>query len=392
MAAVASTLLSAFPSMAMAQFVPYGDNCNPCPPVAACNPCPPVIACNPCPQPIVQVQPCYQTVPVTEFRRVKQVVQRPVCETRYVDQTVTAYRPVCETKTCQVPTVTYHPVTECRTVYRDMGRWVTSYRCVNKLSPCDYDNRPNLLGWMNRTGYEVRSAFTPNVVACRQYVPNVVAQQIPYTRQVAQHGVRNVSYNVTRMVAYQTTQKVAVNNVRYVAQEVEVNQPVTVYRSVPIGTTLAFGYPSYGGAMSYGDRNSAPANALRPTPDPINSADRIRRDRTANSLDNRDRGATNEPFRPDNFEKRDSSRESSRDGKPGNDIRRSSYEVPVRSRYDEPRYEDRRNDEDGPQVRRERAVPTAVRTSRWMARSQPRRTTGQMNPTLADPTISVADR
>ncbi|MCE9525351.1 MAG: hypothetical protein K8R36_04785, partial [Planctomycetales bacterium] len=42
-----------------------------------------------CPPPVVQQ--CYQTVPVTEFRKVKQIVQRPVVETKYVDQPCTEY-------------------------------------------------------------------------------------------------------------------------------------------------------------------------------------------------------------------------------------------------------------------------------------------------------------
>ena len=215
--------------------------------------------CQQCLQPVAQT--CYRTVPVTEYRAVKQVVQRPVVETRYVDQKVTAYRPVTETKTASIPTVSYQNVTGCKSVQRNVGQWqTTSYRNP-KMSPCQYDPRPNMLGWFNRTGYSIRQTFTPKVVTRRRYVSQVVTQMVPVTRRVATHGTRQVNYQVTRMVPYTTTRRVAVNSVRYVATEVTSMRPVTVMRSVPIGTATAF--------LPIGNGT---ATALQPVPDPVGTA------------------------------------------------------------------------------------------------------------------------
>ncbi len=217
-------------------------------------------ACNTCaPAPIVQYvppQPCYTTVPVTEMREYRHVVQKPVVETKYVDQKVTTYEPVVEDRETEVPTVSYQDVTECRQVTRNCGYWTTQYQYRPKMTPCQYDSRPDLFGFLNRVGYSVRSAFTPNYTAHHQYVPNVQTVNVPYTRRVAVHGTRKVNYRVTRMVPRTTTQKVAVNTVRMVSEQVVTRRPVTVYRSVPIGTT----------AITYATPGST-RSALAPVPD-----------------------------------------------------------------------------------------------------------------------------
>jgi hypothetical protein len=225
------------------------------------------------------VQPCYQTVPTTEIRQVRQTVQRPVVETAYVDQPVTEYEPVSEVRTAQVPTVSYQTVTECQPCTRNMGFWQTTYQCNPKIAPCAYDPRPGFAGWWNRTGYSIRQAFTPAVTARRQYVPNYVTTMIPTTRTVAVQGTQTVSYNVTRMVAKQTTRKVAVNTVKYVSEEVVTNHPVTVYRTVPIGSAIAW-LP--GGAA---------ATAFAPRIDPIGTAAAPLPQRSASSASGSDKGA-----------------------------------------------------------------------------------------------------
>lgn len=264
-------MLCATGGIAHGNWVPT-DHCSTCAAPAAvaldCGPaCAPVCApaCTPvCAQPVA----CYQTVPVTEYRQVRQKVRRPVCEVTYVDQPCTEYRPVVEQCTVNVPTCTYEDVIECRTVCRDMGCWVTRYTPICKMSPCEYDNRPGLGGWLNRTAYSIRASFTPDVIAHREYVPNIVMQTVPVRHRVAKHGVRQVTYNVTKMVAHTTTRKVAVNTVRYVEDEVVAVQPVTVMRTVPIGTTLAYGVPAYGAPATAGAPHRS---ALAPQPDPVSA-------------------------------------------------------------------------------------------------------------------------
>ena len=232
------------PQPASAQWGPMGDPCGMC-------------------QPAPQV--CYQTVPVTEYREFKQTVQQPVFEQKWVEQPCTEYVPVTEQRTCDIPTVCYQDVVENCVRTRDCGAWRTSYYCNPKMAPCQYDPRPGLVGWWNRTTYSIRSSMTPNVIAQRQYVPNIVAYNVPYTRRVAQLTTRKVAYNVTRMVAQTTTRKVAFNTVRYVAKEITQTQPVTVMRTVPIGTTFAYGVVPFG---------ASPQTVIRPTEDPIGGGTR----------------------------------------------------------------------------------------------------------------------
>lgn len=348
----------AMTSSAAAQFYPGGGGYDPC--------------CAPCVQAQPVAQSCYQTVPVTEYRQVKQVVQRPKLETRYVDRQVTEYRPVTEQKTAEVPTVTYTPVTEYRTVTRDMGYWTSHQVCNQRMAPCQYDPRPGILGWFNRTGYSLRQSFTPRYRTVRQYVPRVVAQQVPVTRQVAQHSTRKVTYNVTRMVPYTTTKKVAVNTVRYVAEEVTTTQPVTVMRTVPIGTSVAYINTPYG-----------VATALNPLPDPVSAS------RTADSRNSTYDGASE----PEKFKRGASARPfedefgpSPETAVPRKDTTfyRSGAVRPVAAHSS-------RNDglvEIRPRQRQARRVPPALRVSRWSAARDSQ--SGSTGPVLASPGMPVA--
>ena len=268
----AASLIS---STAFAQFFPGSsfDPCAPARPVAVTaaigQQC--VMTCQPAPL-VPVAQTCYQTVPVTEYQEVKRTVERPVVETRYVDQEVTAYRPITETRVAEVPTVNYQNVTDYQTVTRDMGQWLTHRECINRPSPCQYDPRPGLFGGLNRFGYSMRSAFTPNYRTRREYIPNYVAQTIPVTRQVAIRGSRQVTYNVTKMEPYKTTRKVAVNSVRMVAEEVTAMQPVTVMKTVPTGTRVTYVSPSsigtraaLGGPTPAGSQNASVAGGRETT-------------------------------------------------------------------------------------------------------------------------------
>ncbi len=239
---------------AQAQLFPFGGACD-------------------CPQPVVQcaqpvMQTCYQTVPVTEFQPAKQMVRKPYIETKYVEQPVTEYHPVTETKVANVPTTTYQDVTEYRQVCRNTTQYVRQLEPVCKPSPCEIDSRPGMLGWLNRSTYDFASMFTPAYRTRVTAIPQTYVQNIPVTRRVAIQGTRQVTYNVTTMVAAQSTRRVAMNTVAYRDEEVTVMKPVTVMRTVPIGSAMAFGIPAYG----------APRTAFGPTPDPISnprSADRL---------------------------------------------------------------------------------------------------------------------
>jgi len=208
---------------------PAGNACCP-----SCCPPPPVTCMQP-----VNV-PCYQTVPITTYEPERRTVMKPVVHTEMIEEPVTECRPVCETRTAQIPTCTYQPVTEFVPQTRDCGGWRTYCQCNPRMSPCQYDPNPGLLGWMNRTGYEMRMAFTPPVTRRTQWVPNYITTSVPVTRMVAQHSVRTVAYNVTRMETIRTTHRVPVSRVVMVPEEITVQRPVTVFRTIPIGTSVAW--------------------------------------------------------------------------------------------------------------------------------------------------------
>jgi hypothetical protein len=343
----------------------------------------PIAQCTPI-QPVQQT--CYQTVPITTYKREKQTVQVPTYETAYEDREYTEYRPVTRTREVEVPTVSYQTVSECRTVNRDMGRWTTNYHPIAKCAPCQVDPRPGLIGWMNRTGYSMRTAFTPNYTTSRQYVPNVVAYSVPYTRQVAVHGTRKVAVQETEMVAERKTQKVQVQKLVMKSQEVEVMRAQTAYRTVPIGTSMAYGSPFIGGSqMAYGYpiiENTSPRAALAPAPDPISA------ERSTFKEDSAD---------PDKSFKRAAGDDGNTDG--------AGLETPLRSDDDMPAFgapQTRRAPKKSddlviPAVFRKEAAPetaaakpVAAKSSGWRAtrKSSERSISGS---SLDRPSISMAD-
>ncbi|OYW19786.1 MAG: hypothetical protein B7Z55_08250, partial [Planctomycetales bacterium 12-60-4] len=246
------------------------------PTVTACNVCAPVVqtVCAPPVQPVMQT--VYRQVPVTEYQPVKEIARRQVFETKYVDQAVTAYRPITETKVAEVPTVSYQNVTECQTQYRNAGYWRTRSEPNCRMSPCQFDQRPGLAGWFNRTSYEMASAFQPQYRTTREYVPQTIAQAVPVTRQVAIQGTRQVSYNLTRMEPYQTTQKVAISVPRWEDSEVTVMKPITVVKTMAVGTQISY--------LPIGSGTSA--TALAPIPEPTRRADALQ-NANPNTPDNR---------------------------------------------------------------------------------------------------------
>ena len=407
-------------SSASAQFFPGSmiDPCAPAVPVAttalttvATVPQHCTMTCQPALVPVAQT--VYQTVPVTEYQEVKRTVERPVVETRYVDQEVTAYRPITEARVTEVPTVSYQNVTEYQTVTRDMGHWITQRECIPRLSPCQYDPRPGLLGGLNRFGYSMRSAFTPNIRTRRDYIPNYVAQTIPVTRQVAIPGTKQVTYNVTRLEPYKTTRKVAVNSVRMVAEEVTQMQPVTVMRTVPTGTRLAYVPPATLGtataAAPLGSQNAAVATG-QPTPV---------RPRTANAADakpfERNRSTTPNPYDANKgsqepFRRTDTFPADPKTGNlehqhflqnasQGGPVTRHDelWEEPIRRQAPTSAVEPARLEvaptaqpvSAQPPARFSRTIPSIVRVNQWTKRPESKQTPTE-NPVLTTPGISVA--
>ncbi len=299
-AALSALALSIQSGIAQAQ---YYDGCGGCGAVAAA----PVAYCTPI-QPMQAT--CYQTIPVTTYAQEKQTVEVPYYESAYEDREVTVYRPVVSSREVEVPTTTYQNVVEYRTVNKDMGRWVTNYHPVAKCAPCQVDPRPGVIGWMNRTGYSMRSAFVPNYRTSRQYVPSMVTCQVPQTRQVAIQGTRRVTVQETKMVAERKSERVQVQKLVMRKQEITVMRPQTAYRTVPIGTQTAFN-PYFGGTqMAFGYpviNGTATRSALAPAPDPISDRSSFKEDdagdtstfkRSAEGVDDAVRGSSLENTTP----------------------------------------------------------------------------------------------
>jgi hypothetical protein len=203
---------------------------------------------------------CYRNEPKTVMQEVRQVVRKPEYKTVMQDQQFTTYQTQYEQRTAQVSQVNYQPVTEYQQRCVDMGQWQTWSECRPKISSCQYDNRPTFMGWMNRTGHSIRNTFTPSVVSHRQYVPNMVAQQIPVTRMVAIPSTKEVAYTVAKQVPITQTRQVAVQVVEW-KEEVQVAQvPVTTYEMKPYGTQTANGFIPW--------NTDTTRTATGPTPDP----------------------------------------------------------------------------------------------------------------------------
>ena len=235
------------------------------------------------------VHPVMQDVQVTEYQPVKQKISRPVVRTEYVDQTVTEMRPITEQKTVNVQTVDYQNVTEYKQVQKQVGYWATKNVPTGKVPSCQYDNRPNFVGAMNRASYDLRNAFTPNYKQSREFVPQTMTCTVPYSKQVAIPGMKQVTYNVTRMEPTQTTRKVAMNKVVYEPTEITVMKPITVVKTIQTGTRVSYA-PIGGTAVgSNPGTNGAPAVSLQPTPD--EKASRPRTPRSAENSDNLDADA-----------------------------------------------------------------------------------------------------
>jgi hypothetical protein len=254
-AAVLATLSS--PMALMAQWGMFND-CSCYTPTAA----PIVSQASACYQPVTQM--VSQQMEVTEHRTVQREEKRPVQKMRMVSRPVTAYRQVMDTKTVDVPVTNYQTVTEMVPRTINQSRWQTVSQPVAKMSPCQYDNRPTLMGRMNRMSYSMRSSLQPNTVTHRQFIPQVCQVNVPVQRQVAVQSTRQMTYNVARMEAYQTTQQVAEAYTDYETVKVTTLEPYKTMKTVSVPVTrMAMIDPFTGAAMV--PSNTQTAEEKQPT-------------------------------------------------------------------------------------------------------------------------------
>jgi len=291
------------------------------------NPC----ACGPAQNAWVAqtASACYQTVPVTTYVQEKQTVDVATWETVYEDREVTTLRPETVNRTVEVPTVSYQNVVEYQTVNRDMGRWITRYHPVARYSPCQIDPRPGVVGWLNRTGYSMRTAFMPSYTTSREYMPNVMAFSVPVTRQVAVRGTQRMTLQETRLVRDVRNERVPVQKLVYKPQQRTVMRPETTWRTVPIGTAMA--YSPWGGVQTVYGVPVQTRTAAGPTPDPAFN-------RRAAADDPADAGGSDQQFRRSGNEdeaiQRSSFRRSSSDEEtePGFSLPQTRRDQPARVR------------------------------------------------------------
>lgn len=194
----------------------------------------------PCMKPVTET--VYKDVTVIDYKPIEKVVDVPVMKTVLEDQQVTTYETVNEVKTVEVPTYVNQTVTEMRPVTQNNSYWRTLYQPIPKMHPCQYDSRPGLVGEFNRIGYAFRNSVTPNAIARREYVPNVVSYNVPVQRTVAIPTTRTVSYNVARAVPVTTVRKVPVQRTVMEKQTVTAYEPVTRTERVAIGTQTKMVY------------------------------------------------------------------------------------------------------------------------------------------------------
>ena len=236
-------------SLAQAQFFPrynqqFNPGYNPCNPCAQAAIAAPLAAAPTYQTAAVTDCPCLKTVPQTvyqdvqqiDYKPVKKTVKRPKLITVMEERDVVNYQRVTEARTVNVPSFTTQSYTECRPVTQNRSYWRTAWQPQQKYSPCQYDQRPGLLGEMNRLGLAFRNSFTPNYVARREFIPNVVAYDVPVQRTVQIPTTRQVTYNVARLVPVTTKQQVAVQKTIWEDTEVTAMEPVITRKRVAVGT------------------------------------------------------------------------------------------------------------------------------------------------------------
>ncbi len=155
----------------------------------------------------------------TETRYQQQIVRKPVTETAMQNQNYIACEPVTTMRTeyvdrgSYVDQTVFHPG-----VARNQLRWLPGACAVDPATGTSFYQRGGLQ-WVQ--------SQTPGTYSVqRQYVPNVVAQQVPQTSYVQKVVTQQVPIQVTRYVDEVVQQPVAVQVCKWVEQEMV--RPVTV--------------------------------------------------------------------------------------------------------------------------------------------------------------------
>ncbi len=252
-------------STANAQFFgqPYYNGCTPCgtAPVVSIAPVYQTASVSSCPCMKPVTSTVYKDVEVVQYKTVQKPTKVAKLITVMEEREVVTYQTVNEVKTVNVPSYTTQTINECRQVTRNNSYWRTAYQPVPKMSPCNYDGRPGLVGELNRLGYAFRNSITPNAIARREYVPNVVAYNVPVQRTVQIPTTRQVSYNVSRQVPVTTVQKFPVQKTVWEDSTVTAYEPYTVKKRVAIGTQTRMVYVGEGGTTTASAPEPTPATA-----------------------------------------------------------------------------------------------------------------------------------
>ncbi|TWT57282.1 hypothetical protein KOR42_06410 [Thalassoglobus neptunius] len=213
----------------------------------------------PCMKPVTST--VYKEVDVVEYRTVEKQAQVPKVVTVMEDREVVTYQTINETKTVDVPTYVNQTVTEVQPMTQNNSYWRTTWQPVPKMSPCLYDGRPGLVGELNRLGYAFRNTMTPNAVARREYIPNVVTYNVPVQRVVQVPTTRQVTYNVAKVIPVTTTQKVAVQKTVWEPTTYTAYEPYTTKKRVAVGTQTRMVYVDPTGGTTAKSNEPTPATA-----------------------------------------------------------------------------------------------------------------------------------
>jgi hypothetical protein len=174
---------------------------------------------------------------------------------------------------------------------------------------------------------------------------------VPVTRMVAQHSVRTVAYNVTRMETIRSVRRVPFSRVVMEPEEITVQRAVTVFRTIPIGTSVAW--------VPFGSTTATAALPGGLTPDRMGARRRDERaaERIGERIGEKKGYEAGKEHERDKFERHEGA-DSLDDAAPNNlGGKRSELVIPQR----------KSGDAAGPQEVSQR-VPSAVLVNGWMAR------------------------